>query len=48
MHSDIGVRQGYTNFSKLYMPPQHSRCETGNIKQFHTEEPQTLGAIVQI
>lgn len=30
MHSDTGVRQGYTNFSKFDMPPQHSRCETGN------------------
>lgn len=48
MHCDIGIRQEYTNFSKLYMPPQYSRCETGNIKQFHTEEPQILGAMVQI
>jgi hypothetical protein len=48
MDSDTGVRQGHANFSKLYMPPQHSRCETGNIKQFHTEEPQILGAMVQI
>jgi hypothetical protein len=48
MHFDIGVRQGYTNFSKLCMSPQHSRCEKGDIKQFHTKDSQILGAMVQI
>ena len=29
----IGLRQGYTNFPKIYNPPTNSRCQAGDMKQ---------------
>jgi hypothetical protein len=37
----------YTNFPKICKPPQNSRCQKGDMKQFHTENPKILGAMVQ-
>jgi hypothetical protein len=37
-----------TNFPKIWKPPQNTRCHIRMTwSKFHTEEPETLGAIVQ-
>jgi hypothetical protein len=32
---------------KSYQKPQNSRCQTGNMKQVHADDPQLLGTTEQ-
>jgi hypothetical protein len=47
LHSDTEVRQVYTNFPKICKPPKKPMCQKGDMKQFHTENSQILGDMVQ-
>ena len=40
-------KQGYKQVPKLLQPSKYSRRQTDDMKQFHTDDAQLLGATVQ-